>query len=121
MSFLQGWQEQQSLDGKPKDLTELKALAKDKKVLVIGGGDTGVDCIGTSLRQGAKDIITFEILPKPPNSRATDNPWPTWPKVFKLDYGHEETMHLLDKDPRIFQISSKVSAIRRLPWQQLNK
>lgn len=107
MSFLQGWQEQQSLDGKPKDLTELKALAKDKKVLVIGGGDTGVDCIGTSLRQGAKDIITFEILPKPPQSRATDNPWPTWPKVFKLDYGHEETMHLLDKDPRIFQISSK--------------
>ncbi|CAF0729763.1 unnamed protein product [Brachionus calyciflorus] len=105
MSFLQSWQEQQNL--KNKNLEDLKLLAKDKRVLVIGGGDTGVDCIGTSLRQGAKDIITFEILPRPPNSRASDNPWPTWPKVFKLDYGHEESMHLLDKDPRIFQISSK--------------
>lgn len=105
MSFLQGWQEQQN--GPNKNMDDLKALAKGKKVLVIGGGDTGVDCIGTSLRQGAKDIITFEILPRPPNSRAHDNPWPTWPKVFKLDYGHEETMHILDKDPRIFQISSK--------------
>ena len=88
-------------------MDELKALAKDKKVLVVGGGDTGVDCIGTALRQGAKDIVTFEILPKPPGKRAADNPWPTWPKVFKLDYGHEETMLLLDKDPRIFQIESK--------------
>jgi glutamate synthase (NADH) len=105
MSFLQGWQEQQ---GDPKkNLEDLKALAKDKKVLVVGGGDTATDCIGTSLRHGAKDIITFEILPKPPASRAEDNPWPSWPRVFKLDYGHEESMHVLNKDPRIFQISSK--------------
>lgn len=107
MSFLQGWQEQQNDPN--KNIEDLKALAKGKTVLVIGGGDTGVDCIGTSLRQGAKDIITFEILPRPPNSRAEDNPWPTWPKVFKLDYGHEESMLLLNKDPRIFQISSKVN------------
>ena len=107
MSFLQGWQEQQNEASKQKNMDDLKALAKGKKVLVVGGGDTGVDCIGTSLRQGAKDIITFEILPKPPKSRAPDNPWPYWPKVFKLDYGHEESMHLLNKDPRIFQISSK--------------
>ncbi len=106
MSFLQGWQEQQQAST-TKNYDELIKLAKDKKVLVIGGGDTGCDCIGTSLRQGAKDIITFEILPRPPNKRAEDNPWPTWPKVFKLDYGHEECMQILNKDPRIFQISSK--------------
>ena len=105
MSFLQGWQEQQN-DPK-KNLEDLKALAKGRKVLVVGGGDTATDCIGTSLRHGAKDIITFEILPKPPKERAEDNPWPSWPKVFKLDYGHEESMHVLNKDPRIFQISSK--------------
>jgi glutamate synthase (NADPH/NADH) len=107
MSFLKGWQEQHNANASNQNLDELKALAKDKRVLVVGGGDTGVDCIGTALRQGAKDIITFEILPKPPQKRAADNPWPTWPKVFKLDYGHEETMHLMNKDPRIFQISSK--------------
>jgi len=115
MSFLQGWQEQQnakskkdeSVNDSTKNMAELQKLAKGKKVLVVGGGDTGVDCIGTSLRQGAKDVVTFEILPKPPQSRALDNPWPTWPKVFKLDYGHEECQLLLDKDPRIFQISSK--------------
>jgi len=106
LSIFLGWQEQQG-DAK-KNLEDLKALAKGKKVLVVGGGDTATDCIGTSLRQGAKDIITFEILPKPPSSRALDNPWPSWPKVFKLDYGHEETMLTLNKDPRIFQISSKV-------------
>lgn len=63
------------------------------------------------LFKGAKDIISFEILPRPPPSRANDNPWPTWPKVFKLDYGHEETMHVMGKDPRIFQISTKVSLL----------
>jgi glutamate synthase (NADPH/NADH) len=89
------------------NMEELKKLAEGKKVLVIGGGDTGCDCIGTSLRQGAKDIITFEILPKPPSQRAEDNRWPTLTKVFKMDYGHEETMHLMNKDPRIYQISSK--------------
>lgn len=109
MSFLKGWQEQQGANAQSekKNMDDLLKMAKGKKVLIIGGGDTGVDCVGTSLRQGAVDVTTFEILPRPPNSRAEDNPWPTWPKVFKLDYGHEETLHLLGKDPRVFQISSK--------------
>ena len=109
MSFLQGWQSQQTgpTGAEKSNLDELVKLAKGKRVLIVGGGDTATDCIGTSLRQGAKDIITFEILPKPPNSRAVDNRWPTWPKVFKLDYGHEETLLLMNKDPRIFQIQSK--------------
>jgi glutamate synthase (NADH) len=108
MSFLQGWQEQQHKPPSRYNTEELKMLAKGKKVLVIGGGDTGVDCIATSLRQGAKAITTFEILPRPPNSRAHDNPWPTWPKVFKFEYGHEEANYVLKSDPRHFQISSKV-------------
>ena len=58
--------------------------AEGKDVLVIGGGDTGCDCIATSLRQGAKSITSFEILPTPPEKRADDNPWPQWPKVFRL-------------------------------------
>ncbi len=107
MSFLKGWQEQQQASALKQNMDELVKMAKGKKVLIIGGGDTGVDCVGTSLRHGAIDVTTFEILPRPPDSRAEDNPWPTWPKVFKLDYGHEETIHLMGKDPRVFQISSK--------------
>jgi glutamate synthase (NADH) len=111
MSFLQGWQEQQSkVDNKNKKKRvdeNLVELAKGKRVLVIGGGDTGCDCIGTSIRQGAKSVTSFEILPPPPAKRADDNRWPTWPKVFKLDYGHEECLSVYDKDPRIYEISSK--------------
>ena len=58
--------------------------------------------------QGAKSITTFEILPPPPKDRADDNPWPTWPKIFRVDYGHEEIHHKFGKDPRIFNIASKV-------------
>ena len=61
--------------------------------------------------KGAVDVMNFEILPKPPSARASENPWPTWPNVFKLDYSHEESLHLLHKDPRIFQISTKVNFI----------
>eukprot|EP01051_Picozoa_sp_SAG22_P003294 SAG22_NODE_159_length_16948_cov_14.480503_2_plen_168_part_00 len=67
------------------------ADAAGKKVVVIGGGDTGVDCIGTALRQGCESVISFEILDKPPDSRAADNPWPTWPRIFRVDYGARPT------------------------------
>ena len=73
----------------------------------IGGGDTGCDCIATSLRQGARSIVTFEILPPPPTSRARDNPWPQWGRVFKVDYGHEEVKAKFGKDPRLYNMLSK--------------
>lgn len=81
--------------------------AKDRDVVVLGGGDTGCDCIGTSLRQGARSITTFEILPPPPTSRAADNPWPQWGRVFKVDYGHDEVKTKFGKDPRLFNMMSK--------------
>lgn len=81
--------------------------AKGKNVIVIGGGDTGNDCIGTSLRHGAKSIVNFELLPQPPNSRARDNPWPQWPRVFRVDYGHAEVEEKFGKDPREYCISTK--------------
>src|SRR5262245_28365548 len=64
--------------------------AKDKNVVIIGGGDTGADCLGTAHRQGAKSVVQFELLPKPPAERATDNPWPTWPNIFRTSSAHEE-------------------------------
>jgi glutamate synthase (NADPH) small chain len=81
--------------------------AKGKDVIVIGGGDTGTDCVGTSMRHGCKSLIQFEILPKPPLSRAADNPWPQWPKVYKLDYGQEEAAALFGEDPREYLIQTK--------------
>ena len=74
--------------------------AKGKDVVVIGGGDTGTDCVGTSLRHGCKSLIQLEILPQPPHERAADNPWPQWPKVYKLDYGQEEAAAKFGADPR---------------------
>lgn len=79
--------------------------AKGKKVIVIGGGDTGCDCIGTALREGAESVIAFEILPQPPPGRAEDNPWPQWPKIFRVDYGHEEVKLRSGSDPRLYEIS----------------
>ena len=76
-------------------------------VFFIKGGDTGNDCIGTSIRQGAKSITTFEILPTPPDSRGNDNPWPQYPRVFKVDYGHEEVKVKFGDDPRRFNTQSK--------------
>ncbi|HWG47102.1 MAG TPA: glutamate synthase subunit beta [Gemmataceae bacterium] len=81
--------------------------AKGKDVIVIGGGDTGTDCVGTSLRHGCKSLVQFEILPMPPLDRATDNPWPQWPKVYKLDYGQEEAEAIFGKDPREYLIQTK--------------
>jgi glutamate synthase (NADPH/NADH) small chain len=81
--------------------------AKDKDVIVIGGGDTGTDCVGTAMRHGCKSLVQFEILPKPPLERAPDNPWPQWPKVYKLDYGQEEAVAIFGDDPRTYLINTK--------------
>ena len=80
--------------------------AKGKDVIVIGGGDTGTDCIGTSLRHGCKSLVNFELFPKPPESRDPNNPWPTWPKIFRVDYGHEEATEVQGEDPRVYSVSS---------------
>ena len=81
--------------------------AKDKNVIVIGGGDTGTDCIGTSLRHGSKTLINFEIAPEPPKERTENNPWPLFPRVYKVDYGHEESAEIYGSDPRVYSISGK--------------
>jgi glutamate synthase (NADPH/NADH) small chain len=78
--------------------------AKDKDVIVLGGGDTGTDCVATSMRHGCKSLLQFEILPTPPLTRAPDNPWPQWPKVYTLSYGQEEAMAVFGEDPRKYQV-----------------
>ncbi|MCL4176852.1 MAG: glutamate synthase subunit beta [Verrucomicrobia bacterium] len=83
----------------------LSAAGKD--VLVLGGGDTGTDCVGTSLRQGCRSLVQLEILPKPPQERAADNPWPEWPKVYRLDYGQEEAAARFGSDPRVYLTTVK--------------
>ncbi|WFD33348.1 alanine dehydrogenase [Malassezia cuniculi] len=77
-----------------------------KHVVVIGGGDTGNDCIGTAVRQGAASVVNFELLPQPPEMRAPNNPWPQWPRVFRTDYGHNEVKAKWGKDPREYCIST---------------
>ena len=81
--------------------------AKDKDVIVIGGGDTGTDCVGTSMRHGCKSIVQIEILPKPPLERQADNPWPEWPKTYKMDYGQEEAAAKFGADPRVYLTTVK--------------
>ncbi|QDV65045.1 glutamate synthase subunit beta [Crateriforma conspicua] len=81
--------------------------AEGKDVIVIGGGDTGTDCIATSIRHGCRSVVNFELLPKPPKGRADDNPWPEWPRVFRIDYGHEEATAKFGSDPRNYQLLSK--------------
>ena len=93
------------LDSKHEDGHYISA--KDKDVIVIGGGDTGTDCVGTALRHGCKSLVQFEILPKPPNVRAFDNPWPQWPRIYRLDYGQEEAAAIFGHDPRSYSIVSK--------------
>ncbi len=89
-------------------LADGKAIsARDKDVIVIGGGDTGTDCVGTALRHGARSITQLEILPRPAEERAPDNPWPQWPKVYKLDYGQEEAKALWGADPRVYSVMTK--------------
>lgn len=78
-------------------------LAKDKHVLVIGGGDTGNDCVGTTLRLGAKSVVQLEMMPKPSEERLDSNPWPEWPKVLKTDYGQQEAIYKFGDDPRVYQ------------------
>ncbi len=81
--------------------------AQDKNVIVIGGGDTGTDCIGTSLRHGCKSMVNFELLSQSPTERAEDNPWPLWPLIHRIDYGHEESNDKFGRDPREYRILTK--------------
>jgi NAD(P)H-dependent glutamate synthase small subunit len=81
--------------------------AADKDVIVIGGGDTGTDCIGTSIRHGCRSLVNFELFPEPPLERAADNPWPQWPRILRVDYGHAEAAAKFGSDPREFQVMSK--------------
>jgi glutamate synthase (NADPH/NADH) small chain len=81
--------------------------ARDRHVVVIGGGDTGTDCVGTAMRQGCKSLTQIEILPRPPMDRADDNPWPEWPKIYKLDYGQEEAAATFGDDPRVYVTTVK--------------
>lgn len=76
--------------------------AEGKDVVIIGGGDTGTDCVGTSIRHGCNSLVQVEILPQPPSERAADNPWPEWPKVYKMDYGQEEAAAKFGDDPRVY-------------------
>ncbi|HUA65662.1 MAG TPA: glutamate synthase small subunit, partial [Alphaproteobacteria bacterium] len=76
--------------------------AAGKDVVVIGGGDTGTDCVATSMRHNCRSLVQVEILPQPPNERAKDNPWPEWPKVYRLDYGQEEAAAKFGNDPRVY-------------------
>ena len=93
------------LDSNLKDGHYLSA--RDKDVIVIGGGDTGTDCIGTSLRHGCRSLVNFELLPKPPLERAENNPWPLWPRILRTDYGHAEYIEKYKEDPRVYSITSK--------------
>ena len=90
------------LDKQPAPLS-----AQGKDVIVIGGGDTGTDCVGTALRHGARSLTQLEILPRPPEDRLLDNPWPQWPKTYRLDYGQEEAKALWGEDPRIYSVMTK--------------
>lgn len=85
--------------------TELSA--KDKSVIVIGGGDTGTDCIATALRQGAKSVVNFELTSKPPTQQAEHNPWPEWPLIYRIDYGHAEASEVFGSDPRAYRLVTK--------------
>jgi glutamate synthase (NADPH) small chain len=106
--------------------------AAGKDVIIIGGGDTGTDCVGTSLRHGCKSVTQIEILPKPPLDRAADNPWPEWPKTYRMDYGQEEAAAQFGADPRIYLTTAKkftgndqgcVQAIHtvQIQWQKNDK
>lgn len=105
--------------------------AEGLDVIVIGGGDTGTDCVGSSIRHGCKSLVQFEILEKPPLERASDNPWPQWPRVYNLDYGQKEAKVLWGRDPRYYSINTKefigdehghIKAIRTvdIKWERSN-
>jgi len=104
MSFLRG-NTRRLLDGGTEAEAPIDAAGKD--VLVIGGGDTGTDCVGTAIRQGARSVRQLELLARPPSERAPGNPWPEWPKVYKLDYGQEEAAALWGEDPRRYSTTTR--------------
>jgi glutamate synthase (NADPH/NADH) small chain len=115
------------LDGK-KNGSFISAAGKD--VIVIGGGDTGTDCVGTAMRHGCKSLVQVEILPKPPLERAANNPWPEWPKVYRMDYGQEEVAAKFGADPRVYlttatklEGSGQVKAIHtvQVKWEKNDK
>jgi glutamate synthase (NADPH/NADH) small chain len=81
--------------------------AAGKDVVVIGGGDSGADCVGTAIRQGCRSVVQLEILPKPSPERTPDNPWPRWPRVLRTDYGQEEAMEIFGEDPRRYLVTAK--------------
>ena len=92
-------------DMKLKDGTYISA--KGKRVIVIGGGDTGNDCVGTSIRHGAKSVTQLEMMPKAPDSRTEMNPWPEWPRICKTDYGQQEAIAVFGSDPRVYTTTVK--------------
>ena len=101
MEFLQ-MNTKSLLDSEHQDSNYINAKGKD--VIVIGGGDTGNDCIGTAMRHGAKSVTNFELLPRPPAERARDNPWPQWPRIFRTDYGHVEVASHFGKGKNYFKL-----------------
>jgi glutamate synthase (NADPH/NADH) small chain len=104
MSFLRG-NTRRLLDAGPA--AEPPISARDRHVVVIGGGDTGTDCVATAIRQGAASVQQLEILARPPGTRGPDNPWPEWPRVARLDYGHEEAAAVWGADPRRYLIATR--------------
>ncbi len=104
MNFLRG-NTRRLLDHGPDAEVPIDAAGKD--VVVVGGGDTGTDCVGTAIRLGARHVRQLEILPRPPDARAADNPWPEWPKVYRLDYGQEEARALWGEDPRRYSTTTR--------------
>jgi glutamate synthase (NADPH) small chain len=103
MDFLQA-NTRNLLGGSLVDSNPVTISARGKDVIVIGGGDTGTDCVGTSMRHGCRSLTQFEILEQPPAERQADNPWPEWPRIFKVDYGQEEAMAVYGSDPRQYSI-----------------
>jgi len=90
------------LDNNFESLRGTSLYAEGKDIVIIGGGDTGTDCVGTSMRHGCNTVVQVEIMPQAPKERAADNPWPEWPKVYKLDYGQEEAAAKFGADPRTY-------------------
>ena len=103
MEFLRG-NTRHLLDSGQANGHYLSAAGRD--VIVIGGGDTGTDCVATALRHGCRSLVQFEIMPQPPEARAADNPWPQWPRVYKLDYGQAEAAAVFGDDPRAYSVQT---------------